>query len=188
LFADEQDGREDSTAEEKELAGQEDAGNVGAENSFGRCGIEVDANVVRSEDLGNEDGSAEDKDHSVEDDRERAFPFHLVVIGAVAVEDRDEGDGGGSADEEIVDKFGKKEGYVVGVGLGASSEAVGDELFAHKSDDARGKSGKSEQEGGGGRRVTMRGSKEIERASARSDGRIGVFIYSHGLQSWGWLI
>ncbi len=135
LFADEEDGGKDSAGEEEELAGEEDAGDAGAEKALGRVGIEVDADVEGGEDLCEEDGSAEDDDHGVEDDGEGAFAFGLVVVGAVALEDGDEGDGGGSTDEEVVDQFGEEEGYVVGVGVMTRSELVGDVLVADEADD-----------------------------------------------------
>ncbi len=38
---------------------------MGAEDAFGRGGIEVETDVVGGEDLGEQDGGAEDEDHGV---------------------------------------------------------------------------------------------------------------------------
>ena len=137
------------------MCGEEDAGDAGAEDALGRGGVEIDAGEEWGEDLGEEDGAAEDDDHGVEDDGEGAFAFGFVVVGAIAVEDGDEGDGGGSADEEIVDPLGEVEGYVVGVGVVACAEFVGDVLVADQADDAREESGEGEEKGGGSRGVTV---------------------------------
>ena len=153
---------------------------MSAEYGFRGARFEVKTNVERSENLGEDNGCAEDKDHGVEDDGERALTFHLVVIGTVAVENGDEGDGGGAADEEVVDEFGEVEGDVVGVGVMADAESVGDELFAQETEYARGKSGESEEQSCRGCSVAVRGAKKIKgTTSAWRDGRIGVFVYSH---------
>ena len=166
LFADEEDGGEDSAGEEEELRGEEDTGDAGAEDSLWGRGVEVDAGEEWGEDLGEQDGAAEDDDHGVENDGERAFAFGFVVGGAVAVEDGDEGDGGGAADEEVVDPLGEVEGYVVGVGVVAGAELVGDVLVADEADDSGEESGEGEEEGGGGRGVAVRGAKKSEGAAA----------------------
>ena len=205
LFADEEDGGEDSAGEEEELAGEEDAGDVGAEDAFGRGGVEVEADVVGGEDLGEDDGGAEDEDHGVEDDGEGALAFGFVVVGAVAVEDGDEGDGGCSADEEVVDELGEVEGYVVGVGVVACAEFVGDELVADEADDAGEERGEGEEEGRGGGGVAVRWAKKVEVAAGligsglwglrRFEDRIGFVVCGHrvadlilsvGLMLMGW--
>ena len=71
------------------------------------------------------------------DSTSRPLAFVFVVVGAVAIEDGDEGDGGCAADEEIVDPLGKVEGDVVGVCVVARAELVGDVLVADEADDAR---------------------------------------------------
>ncbi len=147
------------------MRGEEDAGDAGAEEALGRGGVEVDAGEERGEDFGEEDGAAEDDDHGVEDDGEGALAFGFVVVGAVAVEDGDEGDGGGSADEEVVDPLGEVEGYVVGVGVVACAELVGDVLVADKADDAGEESGESKKEGCRGCGVTVRWAKKSEGAA-----------------------
>ena len=155
LFADEEDGGEDSAGEEEELRGKEDAGDAGAEDALRGGWVEVDAGEEWGEDFGEEDGCAEDDDHGVEDDGEGALAFGFVVVGAVAVEDGDEGDGGGAADEEVVDPLGEVEGDVVGVGVVACAEFVGDVLVADEADDSGEERGESEEEGGGGGGVAV---------------------------------
>ena len=92
-------------------------------------------------------------------------PSASSLLDAVAVEDGDEGDGGGSADEEVVDPFGEIEGDVVGVGVVACAELVGDVLVADEADDAGEESGESKQEGCGGCGVAVRGAKKGEGAA-----------------------
>ncbi len=160
------DRGEDPSGEEEELRGQENAGDAGAEDSLRGGWVEVDAGEEWGEDLGEEDGGPEDDDHGVEDDGEGAFAFGFVVGGAVAVEDGDEGDGCCAADEEVVDPLGEVEGHVVGVGVVASAEFVGDVLVADEADDSGEERGEGEEEGGGGGGVTVRGAKKSERAAA----------------------
>src|SRR5271170_1012535 len=135
LFADQKDGGKDASSEEKELRGEQDAGDARAEDANGRGGIEVDASEGGSIDFGEEDSSAEDDSHRVENDGEGTLAFGFVVGGAIAVEDGDEGDGGGSADEEVIEQLGEDEGDVVGVGVVACAELVGDVLVADEADD-----------------------------------------------------
>ncbi len=45
LFADEENGGEDSAREEEKLCGEENAGDAGAEDALGRGGVEVDAEM-----------------------------------------------------------------------------------------------------------------------------------------------
>jgi hypothetical protein len=131
LLSHEEHGGEDSTGEEEELRGKKDAGDAGTEEAFGRGGVEVDAGEERGEDLGEQDGEAENDGHGVEDDGEGSLAFGLVVLGAVAVEDGDEGDGGCAADEQVVDPLGEVEGNVVCVGGVSGSETPGDVLIAN---------------------------------------------------------
>jgi hypothetical protein len=166
LFADEEDGGEDSAAEEEELRGEKDSGDAGAEDALRRRGVEIDAGEEWGEDFGEKDRGAEDDDHSVEDDGEGAFAFGFVVGGAVAVEDGDEGDGGCAADEEVVDPLGEVEGYVVGVGVVACAEFVGDVLVADEADDAGEQCGEGEEESGGGGGVAVGRAKKSEGAAA----------------------
>ena len=172
LFADEEDSGEDAASKEEELAGEKDARDAGGEDAFGRGGIEVEADVVGGEDLGEDDGGAEDEDHGVEDDGEGAFAFELVVVGTVALENSDEGDRGGAADEEVVDELGEIEGYVVGVGVVACAELVGDELIANEADDAGEERGQGEEQGCGCCGVAVRWAQEVQDAAARFD-RLG---------------
>ncbi len=146
LFAHQHDGGEHSTSKEEELGRQDDACDAGAEQAFGRVGIEVDAGEERGEDLGQQDSDAEHQHHGVEDDGKRAFAFGLVVVSAIAVEDGDEGDGGCAADEEVADPLGQIEGDVVGVRAVACAELVGDVLVAHQADDAREQSRQRKQD------------------------------------------
>ena len=155
LFANEENGGEDSTGEEEELAGEKDAGDAGGEDAFGGGGVEVKADVIGGKDLGEDDGGAKDENHGVEDDGERSLAFGLVVVGAIAFEDGDEGDGGCAADEKVVDELGEVEGYVIGVGVVACAELVGDELVADEADDAREERGESEEQGRGCRGVAV---------------------------------
>ncbi len=135
---------------------------LGGEDAFGRVGIEVEADVVASEDLAEDDSGAEDEHHGVEDDGERSLAFALVVVGAVALEDGDEGDGSCPADEEVVDEFGEVKGYVVSVGIVACAELVGDELIADEADDAREERGQGKEKGRGRGSVAMRWMKEVQ--------------------------
>ncbi len=180
---------------------------MGGEDAFGRVGIEVEADVVAGEDFAEDDGGAEDEHHGVEDDGEGAFAFGFVVVGAVALEDGDEGDGGRSADEEIVDELGEVEGYVVGVGAVACAEFVGDELIADEADDSREERGEGKEQGRGCCGVAVRWAQEVEWVAAWFEGlgnrggfqrfkdRIGFVVCGHrvadlilsvGLMLVGW--
>ena len=156
----------DPSGEEEQLRGKENAGDAGAEDSLRGGRVEVDAGEEWGEDFGEEDGGAEDDDHGVEDDGESSLAFGFVVVGAVAVEDGDKGDGGGTADEEVVDPLGEIEGHVVGVGVVAGAEFVGDVLVADEADDSGEERGESEEKGGGGGGVAVRGAKKSEGAAA----------------------
>ena len=125
------------------MCGQEDAGNPRAKDIFWRTRRKVDTDVKGGEDLGEEDGGAEDDDHGVEDDGERALPFVFVVVGAIPFKDGDEGDGSRSAYEEVVDQLWEIKSCVVGVGTVGCAEFVGDILLADEANDAGEECGES---------------------------------------------
>jgi len=73
----------------------------------------------------------------------------FVVAGlTIAVEDGDEGDGGGAADEEVVEEVGESEGGAVGVLRGSCSEEGVDVADADEREDAGEDGAGHEQHGG----------------------------------------
>ena len=136
-FSDEEAGSEYSSGEEEELAGKEEACEVGAEGGGFRVEAgEKGAGVEGGEELREEDGEAEDDEHGIEDDRQGAVCSGVVSCVAVAVEDGDEGDAGYAADEEVADHVGKLEGGGVGVGQVACAEDVGNVFGADQGENS----------------------------------------------------
>ena len=76
---------------------------------------------------------------------------------AVAVEDGDDGDGGGAADEEVVDEVGEGEGGLVGVLLDARAPDVVDVLDADEREEAGGERAGHQKNGGGAGGVLLVG-------------------------------
>ena len=66
--------------------------------------------------------TAQHERHGGEDDGHDALALGFAALLAIAGEHGDEGDGGGSADEEVGEHVGQLEGGVEGVGGGAASE------------------------------------------------------------------
>jgi hypothetical protein len=78
----------------------------------------------------------------------------------IAAENCDEGDGGGSADEEIRDHVGELEGGVESVGVGVSSEEIGDVFDPYQPHDAREHGRGYQEERGCKGSVAVRGAEE----------------------------
>ena len=164
-LADEEARAEDSADEEEERAGEDDAGEAGAEErALGGEFGEGDAGVEGGEELGDQDGDGEDDHHGVEDDGERAVCALFVAGVAVAVEDGDEGDGGYSADEEVAEHVGELEGGVVGVGGLAGAEDVVDVFCADEAEDSGEEGGGHDEEGGGEGGVRVGETQPVEPA------------------------
>ena len=100
------------------------------------------------EDFGEQNTGAEDDDHGGENYGEGAVAAVFVAGFAIAVEDGNEGDGGGAADEEVVEEVGEGEGGAVGVLRGAGSKEGVDVADAHEREQTGAEGAQHEQDGG----------------------------------------
>jgi hypothetical protein len=199
-FADLEARAHNAADEEEKLRGQDEACHGGAEG--GLEGIVAEAfvgkkDVLGGEDFGQENADAEDDEHGGEDDGERAVAAFFVAGFAVTVEDGDERDGGGSADEEVGEEVGKFEGGAVGVLRDACAEEEVDVFDADEGKDSRENGREHEEEGGGVCAVSGGGFEESQGVAACSlcrrvwvwvgrHGRVEL-ILSAGLMLMGWL-
>jgi hypothetical protein len=151
-FADLEARAHDAADEEEELRRQDEAGHAGAEGGFEGVVAEAfvgEENVFRGEDFGEENAYTEDDEHGGEDDGERSVAAFFVARFAVPVEDGDEGDGGGSADEEVGEEIGEFEGGAVGILGDACAEEDVNVFDADEGQDSRKNGREHEKESGG---------------------------------------
>ena len=184
-FADLEARAHDAADEEEELRGEDEACHGRAER--GLEGIVTESfvgeqDVLGGEDFGEENADAEDDEHGGEYDGERAVAAFFVAGFAVAVEDSDERDGSGSADEEISEEVWEFEGGAVGVLSDACTEEEVDVFDADEGQESRQNGREHEEEGSGVSAVSGRGFEESEGiATWGCDGRVGVFVGGHGV-------
>ena len=178
-LADLQARAHDAADEEEELAGKDEAGDGSAERGFGGIVAEAfigEQDVLRGEDLGEQHANAEDDEHGGEDDGECAVAPFFVAGFAVAVEDGDERDGGGAADEEVGEQVREFEGGAVGVLGDAGAEERVDVFDADESEHA-GEDGREHEENRGGECGVR--CRETEQSQ---EGAVG----SGGFEMTGW--